>query len=218
VHTITLLKAYACKNIHKQLRKGYFMLSPSSTSAFVLYSPSSNPFENECSSNVAKERLESDDNVKVTEAKLLCRSVLNINPEKVSTICELARPRFQKGDDVEAEKLCRGMIETDPRDVQAMNHLARLLFQKGEDVEAEKLCLGMIEINPEDFITITHVGNFLFKKGEYGEAERFYIKALKINPQYVPALVNLDDLRQEMKSIGRTKDTLDGRLSDLKLP
>ena len=129
------------------------------------------------------------------EAIAALRHGLQLEPNNMTALGNLASSLADKGQLDEAMKTIRQVLDFSPEDADAHRNYGGMLYVNHRDAEAQREFEAAIRYNPEDYQAHTALARLLAEKGQTQQAAEHYQAALSINPQYAPALDGFARLR-----------------------
>lgn len=127
-------------------------------------------------------------------------AVLNIVPDRVSALNNLAATQIRLGKLAEARARVSRVIELEPDSVDGWMNLGMLEAEHGDLGSAITALKRVVDISPDHPSAWALLAGWQDRRGEFREAVRCYVNALRINPDEFQWLSNtgaiLNDLRE----------------------
>ena len=142
---------------------------------------------NQIFKQAAKEHLDG----RLEEAERLYNSILEVQPEHLTSNNNLGVILQHSGKLEEAEKHYRKAIEVKPDFVQSYSNLGGTLIALNKLEEAEEILKKAIQLEPDYADVHNNLGNLLHKRNKLGEAIISYKKAIDLKPSYAGTHNNL---------------------------
>ncbi|MGQ9474755.1 MAG: tetratricopeptide repeat protein [Actinomycetota bacterium] len=117
------------------------------------------------------------------EAVRIWKRSLEMRPESVETLCNLAQALSMRGMNREAEEHYRRALDADPRSPLPWLSLGKLLVQEGDHREAERAVRRYIELCPGDPWAYYLLGVCQAEAGNREEARFSLAKAVQLDPR-----------------------------------
>lgn len=128
---------------------------------------------------------------KFDEAAAKYQSILNVYPESLYAISNIAVVRFQQANYPAAEQHLRKAVKLAPQDAFSHSILGIVLYQQGKYDEAVQILSRASALDPNDPKTRNYLGISASQKGWQEAAEQECRKAIELDPQYGDAHFNL---------------------------
>ncbi|MEO0454836.1 MAG: tetratricopeptide repeat protein, partial [Verrucomicrobiota bacterium] len=125
------------------------------------------------------------------EAAQKYTEILNMYPESLYAISNLAVVRFQQSNYPETEELLKRAVKLAPQDGFSHSILGISLYQQGKHDEAVQFLSRAAALDPNDPKTRNYLGIAASQKGWQEAAEQECRKAIELDPQYGDAHFNL---------------------------
>ena len=126
------------------------------------------------------------------------RESLNIIPDRVSTLSNLAATLIKLHKFVEARDLCINAISIDSNSAESWLNLGLIDKEQSDYSDAVTKFNKAIEISPDCAEAYTNLGVTLLKLGQLADARAKCHMALELKPDYVEAHINLGIVQQEL--------------------
>lgn len=117
--------------------------------------------------------------------------ILNMYPESLYAISNLAVVRFQQANYPDTEELLKTAVKLAPQDAFSHSILGISLYQQGKYDEAVQFLSRAAALDPNDPKTRNYLGIAASQKGWQEAAEQECRKAIELDPQYGDAHFNL---------------------------
>ncbi|OOZ39502.1 hypothetical protein BOW53_11365 [Solemya pervernicosa gill symbiont] len=125
------------------------------------------------------------------KSEVLCRKVLEVQPEHPVALHILGMLAYQIGDNESALDYLHKTVLVSPGYVEARNNLGIVLFERGMLDEAEKQYKKAIKLKPDFAEAYNNLGNAQRCLGRLEQAVQSYRLALNITDEYLEARNNL---------------------------
>ncbi len=122
-----------------------------------------------------------------SEAVVLWKRCLTLNPYRADICNCLATVTLQRGDHDKAIALWRKAIRIDPHMETAYNRLGRALMHVGNSREAIALLQKYVAVNEKADMTHYWLGQAYMQSKEYEKAEKHYLAAIALQPNFYSA-------------------------------
>jgi len=123
------------------------------------------------------------DQGKLSEAEVVYKKVIKLNPENDAGYVELGTSYRKQGRFSEAEESFEKAIELNPKNDSAYTELGTIYRNRKKYSEAERVFKKAIEFNPQNYIAYAGIGDAYRAQGKYTKAEEAFKKAIELNPQ-----------------------------------
>jgi len=123
------------------------------------------------------------------------RLMLDIDPEHIDALNNLANCYRENGEDAVAEPFYRSALAL-RRDANALTNLGTLLQASGQHEEAFELLNEAVRVAPESVACLVNLGVALNDKRDFARAEALMTRALTLDPQFPEAAYNLANTLQ----------------------
>ena len=137
------------------------------------------------------------------EAEIAYQKALEIRPDYIEVLINLANTQLKNGKPNEAEIAYQKALGIRPDYVEILINLANTQLKNGKPNEAEIAYKKALEIRPDYVEAHYNLGIMLVALGRLEEAEIAYKKALEIRPDYVEAHYNLGNM---LVALGRLEE------------
>ncbi|NJK92145.1 MAG: tetratricopeptide repeat protein [Blastochloris sp.] len=128
---------------------------------------------------------------KFDEAAARYQTILNVYPDSLYALSNIAVVRFQQGKYTQAENHLKKAVKLSPQDDFSHSILGIVLYQQGKIDEAVQILTRAVALNPNDAKTRNYLGIAASQKGWQEAAEQECRKAIELDPQYGDAHFNL---------------------------
>src|SRR6185369_2051012 len=139
----------------------------------------------------------------VAEAEQICRQILTVDENSVSTWNFLGVIALKQRRYAEAEEYTRNAIALAPQWADAHNSLGLVLYDQGQLKEAAAHYRQAVQLNPNFALAHYNLGLTFYDRGLPEEAIEHCRRAVAIQPDFVPARLNLGNA---LKVIGRLNE------------
>ncbi len=134
------------------------------------------------------------------EAEQCYREAIEINPEFIGALCNLAD--MVQGSPHEAEELLRRALKVNPKNADARVKLGIALDASGREREAKTCFKKALKLVPRHPQALLGLGRIARTEGRFDEAETFFKRALKSNPKSPGAWAAMNILRKMTSADG----------------
>lgn len=128
---------------------------------------------------------------KFDDAAARYQTILNVYPDSLYALSNLAVVRFQQAKYPQAEDYLKKAVKLAPQDAFSHSILGIVLYQQGKIDEAIQILTRAVALDPNDAKTRNYLGIAASQKGWQEAAEQECRKAIEIDPQYGDAHFNL---------------------------
>lgn len=128
---------------------------------------------------------------KFDEAAARYQTILNVYPDSLYALSNIAVVRFQQGKYPIAEDYLRKAVKLAPQDAFSHSILGIVLYQQGKIDDAVQILTRAVALDPNDPKTRNYLGIAASQKGWQEAAEQECRKAIELDPQYGDAHFNL---------------------------
>ncbi len=128
---------------------------------------------------------------KFDDAATRYQTILNVYPDSLYALSNLAVVRFQQTKYPQAEDYLKKAVKLAPQDAFSHSILGIVLYQQGKIDEAIQILTRAVALDPNDAKTRNYLGIAASQKGWQEAAEQECRRAIEIDPQYGDAHFNL---------------------------
>jgi len=139
---------------------------------------------------------------KYPEARQLCETLLEINPEDETALLNLGNCQIKLGSAEEALLSYDKALGVKPEYADALNNRGSALLELKRLPEALESCNRALALKPDHVEALNNRGNVLLELKRPGEALASYERALAVRPDHVEALYNRGNVLLELKRPG----------------
>lgn len=128
---------------------------------------------------------------KFDDAAARYQTILNVYPDSLYALSNLAVVRFQQANYPQAEDYLRKAVKLAPQDAFSHSILGIVLYQQGKIDDAVQILTRAVALDPNDPKTRNYLGIAASQKGWQEAAEQECRKAIELDPNYGDAHFNL---------------------------
>jgi len=132
-----------------------------------------------------------DESGKLDQAKECFAKALEIKPDHLQSLFNLALLSIKSGDVASAQQQLEFVLSRSPRHARAHYNLANILDEQGDTAGAYSHYVEALKIQPDYAEAHNNLAILLLKHGQPDDALSHFREALKCNPDYLDALNNL---------------------------
>lgn len=140
---------------------------------------------------------------KFDEAAARYQTILNVHPDSLYALSNIAVVRFQQGKYPLAEDYLRKAVKLSPQDAFSHSILGIVLYQQGKIDDAVQILTRAVALDPNDPKTRNYLGIAASQKGWQEAAEQECRKAIELDPLYGDAHFNLSVIYATQKPPAR---------------
>ena len=178
-----------------------YLLSEKQNQAIAAYQNLVNIDRNSVSARLTLARLLLEQG-SIDRAVKLISEVKELDPENIIAQNMLGAANFRNAKYKEAEKDLLKTLYSDKVTVENYFNLAKIKFGEGDIDKCIEHCKAGLEINPVDIYLLNILGMAYMKKGFLDLANGEFNKIIEINADFVPAYINIANVKLRLRKTG----------------